>query len=658
MMNNMITYSNRLKSTINKKYYEEQEQISKKLIFLQYIFELIEEVDVEYLDLCTSNPANNLARIDGIYIEQDNHIINTYIVDYNEDEIGEVDSLNTYEQMLEMLSSAIRSAIDGTYKNYGINSEIYEFCHRIKSKIDEYDIVMNIITNKVVPKNLNSEDIIINFKIVKTFIVDYEKIYDLDQSKTNGYVLNTKDVFGINLPAIEVVSTSEFDVYLTYVNGLHLARLYQKEGPKLLEYNVRSYLKKTSKVNRGIIETAEYYPNDFIAYNNGLATIATNSHIKVEKQGFVKIVELNNWQIVNGGQTTASLAECLSNERIDLRKVTVPVKITVIKDPKRSLELINNISLYSNTQTAIKRSDPPSNKKIYKQIEELSMITPAKQNYEQFYCYFERTNGQYNTMLKRSRGHDGVINNYPIEYKFNKIELAKAINCWEQVPHIVNQGQEKNFEYFNKMTDLIDVEINSDYFKKAYALVLLYRKIESMIKEKKWEYKSNISSYSLSLLSLLSHRRINLIEIWNSMEIPSVLVKLLDNIMLKVKNKLTSTPKGISDVRMWARKKECWYEVQRISTVETIPIISQETRFFKESDSLSFIENRENIKNIDIWQRLLLWNANVRFLSPNQKDKITSIKRCLEYKQSITLKLEEECQSIFLQAVTKGFTYK
>src|SRR5690606_14536262 len=160
----------------------------------------------------------------------------------------------------------------------------------------------------------------------------------------------------------------------------------------------------TAKVNAGILDTVKNNPEYFVSFNNGISAVATGiTYDKSVAKQIARIEKIENFQIVNGGQTTATLFECLKEKLNDkLEEVNVPVKLTVVKNVGEADSFIRDISIYSNTQTAIKKSDPPSNLQYYIEIKKLSqdcLSTAANQNY---ICYFERTNGEYETELRRN----------------------------------------------------------------------------------------------------------------------------------------------------------------------------------------------------------------------------------------------------------------
>ena len=101
----------------------------------------------------------------------------------------------------------------------------------------------------------------------------------------------------------------------------------------------------------------------FFAYNNGIAATATEVDTEQTPEGLV-ITRIKDLQIVNGGQTTASIANAVltarKNEFIDLERIKVPMKISVL-DHDMSEKIIPKISEYSNSQNKVDASDFFSN---------------------------------------------------------------------------------------------------------------------------------------------------------------------------------------------------------------------------------------------------------------------------------------------------------
>ena len=95
-------------------------------------------------------------------------------------------------------------------------------------------------------------------------------------------------------------------------------------------------------------------PGMFFAYNNGIAATAYKVKVEYGKKG-PYITEITSLQIVNGGQTTVSLAMAAINDKNKvngLRDIYVPMKLSVVT-PQKAMELIPNIAKYANKQNKV-----------------------------------------------------------------------------------------------------------------------------------------------------------------------------------------------------------------------------------------------------------------------------------------------------------------
>lgn len=158
------------------------------------------------------------------------------------------------------------------------------------------------------------------------------------------------------IPALRTKGTStQLETYLMSMPGGLLADLYGRYGSRLLESNVRSYLSVRGGVNRGIRNTLIGEPATFLAYNNGVTATATGVTLSADRSSIVSIKDL---QIVNGGQTTASLFYVRRDPktRVDYTDVFVQAKLVVV-DPAQAVEMVPRISRYANSQNRVSEAD-------------------------------------------------------------------------------------------------------------------------------------------------------------------------------------------------------------------------------------------------------------------------------------------------------------
>lgn len=642
----------------------------EKISFLKYCFKNIECKDPEDLEICNETFPQMNAGVDGYYYDEDSDsylLFQTIYSDENDD-LSTLDELNYYYK-LNRIKNVVKKSSDETYDDFDDSSKTYDICAELKTAIERNtDIIVNVYSNFIIPDDLKEDGISTLIDSHGHKINVFFKIYDLldlkekmEQLSKDNIVLNCQTKFNSLIPAIRISSTNDFDVYMCSMNGGWLARLYKEDGVRLLEPNVRSYLKRTSKTNSGIFETIKVCPENFVTFNNGLSAVATDIEFSEQNNDFVKIDKLINFQIVNGGQTTATLAEALKEPSIreNLNEIIVPVKLTVVKNLSNSSRLIGDISVFSNTQTAIKKSDPPSNLPFYITIKKLSNECISNDSGTNYICYFERTTGEYDTELKRNNSTKTFSKANPSNRKFNKIELANAINAWEQLPYTVCLGKEKSFASFNETIKNQLQEPNQEYFKKAYAVILLMKFMDKRSKKLGLTYKSNVIAYSLSYLSKISNRRIDLMEIWDTKSIPEYLHPIIDDILDLMHRAISNAPATVPEPRMWARKNSCWERASMFSMdLAGIPLADEQTVFFMQNEHLLFIQQDENFYNSIIWTKLVIWNDKYKILNKSQMNMVNTVRRkCSDPSVTLTQKQKKYAIDIFLIAVKNKFDY-
>lgn len=635
----------------------------EKYAFIQYVFSNIESIPMDSIDICDEEFEELNANLDSFYYDEDSQVYNLYLAIYNDQ--NDDNSFLTKEQLqgyYDKIINFLKKTISGKYVDFDDSSFTYEIANEIHGLLKQIEIVVNIVSNYNIPQNYKKDDIEdIDGQSVSFRTYDLEDLKNKFKQLTNvNSTLDCNENFHCELNALNLMSSVDFDVYLLGMKGTWLAELYKQDSVRLLEPNVRSYLKRTSKVNAGILSTVKNNPEQFVSFNNGISAVATNLTLaKTPNQNqLVKIQKIDNFQIVNGGQTTATLYECLKDKLSDnLNDVIVPVKLTVVKNIGNADSFIRDISVYSNTQTAIKKSDPPSNLPYYIQIKKLSQQCLSTDGNVGYLCYFERTNGEYDTEFKRNNGSKKFSNTNPKNKKFDKIDLARAINCWEQVPYITCQGREKNFSYFN---DVVKNQISSpteQYFKNAYAIVIIYRKLDKLAKKMGLSYKSNVVAHALGLMSYIYDKEIDLNDVWERKELSPALNEIATKLLTAVHAVIVNPPAECPEARMWARKEQCWNLVKSISIGLPIVKTGKKIEFFAKNDALVFISNPDNFNNSLTWMKLILWDSKMHVLS---KQQISSVKMMRNYgdSKSLTKKQIDCLKDAFIVAVKGGYQYK
>lgn len=315
-----------------------------------------------------------------------------------------------------------------------------------------------------------------------------------------------------------------YQTYLAFFPATLLAEIYGRHGQRLLERNVRAFLQTKGKVNKGLQRTLREEANWFLAYNNGLCCTATRVGVREAKSGHAVLDWAEDFQIVNGGQTTASIYHALKDSKsdVDLDVVTVQVKLTVLSDPDQAADVVPLISQFANSQNKVSAADLFANGKYHVELEKLSRSewAPATSGLGRgTRWYYERARGSYSVEKVRQgtpAKQKAWMDQHPLAQKFAKTDLAKFIHAWDGLPHFVCRGAEKNFtEFARRLAEESEPVVNVTYFQHLVAKAILWRAAEAQFDELGLKsFRAIAVAYSVAWLVEKSERRIDLDEIW------------------------------------------------------------------------------------------------------------------------------------------------
>ena len=413
---------------------------------------------------------------------------------------------------------------------------------------------------------------------------------------------------GKGLQCLQVPSIDEmYDCYLAIVPGEVLANLYKEFSNELLESNVRAFLGQAGKFNKGIRDTIRTKPQMFLPYNNGITATAESVETK-SVDGQLTISRLNDFQIVNGGQTTASLYHTQKKYKdADLSKIFVQMKLTVIKDKKQKNIEVPNISRFANSQNKVSELDLSSNNPYFIQIENLSrrkyVVNPENKN-QSLLWFFERANGQYReTLNKQTPSQQKKFKEQNPSYlKFVKSDVAKFINLWELEPHFVSQGSQKNFIHFTKKVNVL-VSKNKlpgeNLYKKLIANAILFKTIDKLFGRKNVDaigdtnLKSFAVSYTLSFFHYLTDNRLDLWQIYERQKMDDLLTNHFKKLLVFVYKHLVKEANN-SLISEYAKRESSWIKLKESCYDDDLQKIVAEYLTTNEEK-----EERENEKEID-----------------------------------------------------------
>lgn len=577
------------------------DNMSDRESFFQIYCEKLEQSEIiedfHYLHFKTIGSRNRSIKIDGyVYNELDSKLTLFIIpsLAYFEDKsLTKTDAETLFKRAKYFYFDVekIVSEAEESSEGYGLAYDI------LNKKIEITVLEIVILTDYVKSNAIN----IIESTIEKNVRVDYS-IYDISRmglidESVNGkepLIINLEDFQAEGIPVLPASETNDYRAYLCNIPGELLAKMYNKYQSRLLEGNVRAFLQTKGKVNKGIRNTIINNPEMFFAYNNGIAATAESIKISQGKDGLV-ITGFKSLQIVNGGQTTASLANAWENDiklnsREQIKKIFVPMKVSVVSQ-KSAEELIPNISRYANSQNKVSDADLASNHPFHRKVEDLSrrLHAPAVGG-AQFgkFWYYERANGQYRQETYKAT--DAFKKNFelrnPKNQMFKKVDLAKFYNIYLQKPHIASAGSQKSFNKFSewmiKQWDKNPDFVNDDFYRKVIALCILFKKSDTIVRNQDWydSYKANIVAYTLSLIFYkvendFPESTIDLNQIWKDQDLSYGWEKQIQKVAYLIYKHLTREDRTVENVTEWAKKETSWEWAKEIEFNYDADFISQ-----------------------------------------------------------------------------------
>jgi hypothetical protein len=442
------------------------------------------------------------------------------------------------------------------------------------------------------------------------------------------------------------VESGEYRSYLCVIPGSALADIYDRFGSRLLEANVRSFLTTKGRVNKRIRQTILTQPQMFFAYNNGIACTASSAEV-VETPLGMRLVKAIDLQIVNGGQTTASLSAARRNDKAALDHAFVQMKLSIIPLEK-SGQVIPEISRSANSQNRVSDADFFSNHEFHRRMEQVSrrLWAPAVTGTQyETHWFYERARGQYlnEQSALTAAGRKTFQLQHPRHQVMSKTDLAKFENAWRQLPHTVSLGAQKNFlvfsSYASQAWEKSSDQFNEEYFKRTVAKAILYRRTEQLVSKQAWYqggYRANIVAYAVAKLSQLIEteapsRALDFRSIWAKQALSGPLEAQVIKISEQVFNVIVSPEGGFQNVTEWSKKELCWKRVSALEMVLSPSLFKElidrdlEVQLKKDSKEEQKVERGIERQAVVLqlgpvyWKEVRDWGAREGLLSPDDQ---------------------------------------
>ena len=527
-------------------------------------------------------------RIDAAYLDLPANTLNLLYADYNSGEVKNITN-TLISSKSRLLISFLENSLKDHFKSAELSDPAVQLAKNIKAnfgyigKIHLFIVSTDKLSSAV--KDLSVQPFSWDGRTIDVVldVLDIEKIY---RSRMVGFqkediVIHCDDYGFDGIPCIKAdIDSDQYDSYLAIVPGKFLSDIYKQYSSALLESNVRSFLKFNGGVNKGIRGTILNEKSRFFTYNNGISTTASAIEIGHRETGELIIKSFTNLQIINGGQTTATLAATSIKNNADLSGIYVQMKLTVLNqtDP----DLIRYIATYANSQNKVKTADLNSSHPFYVRVEEYSrkVYAPvAAGQIVQSLWFFERTRGQYEQplmqMTKAQREDYKLVR--PKSKKFTLTDLAKYMNAADMLPHYVSWGGEVNAAHFHnnmiKQWNKDNSVYNELFYKELVGKKILFEYIGNVISNQIWyqenrAYRPQLIAYTFSKLAFSAkkaNKQINYRLIWDLQEVPTCADEDIAAIAKIAFDIMYDENRPTANIETYCKREECWINVAKCS---------------------------------------------------------------------------------------------
>jgi len=550
---------------------------------------LMEEGVVEDFVYCPYQNKISGFKIDGYHLIEDRNILTLFICDFEDSEspnsLTQSDITTNLKRMEKFFTESLKREFYLKLEETSEGYQAAEFIYSHQNNFNELKIIL--MSNKYLSsrvKDLKGKDI--KHYNVSYDVWDINRFFQAESTKgeTEAIEIDFINEFGYGISSLPASFKNDtYKSFLCVVQGEILATLYEKYGSRLLEANIRSFLQFKSSINKGLRSTIKDSPEMFFAYNNGIT--ATAEDITRNENG--QITHLKNLQIVNGGQTTASLYATRKNDKANLENIFVQMKLSII--PAEIInEVVPKIAKYANTQNKVSESDFFSNHEFHRRMEEKSrrIWAPKQQNsLKQTKWFYERAKGQYleeQSKLTESKKRE-FKEIYPKNQMFAKTDLAKIMITFEKNPNHAVKGAQIAFKFFAdkvvKTWETNDEFYSDVFYKHTIAKMIIFKETQKMIaahKEFRGQDRAIIVAYTIYAVVSLATKLdlfIDYLKVWEKQEIDIFFSQQIINLATKVNQFMFSkTESNGMTILSYSKTDTCLKNLQEILEKETLQL--------------------------------------------------------------------------------------
>lgn len=544
---------------------------------------IAEEGEVCYFEKV--NPTTRaVARTNGYYISEDGDRLDLFYTIYTAGDGSELENL-TQQDIKEALQRSTQTLVyakNGNLEKLEESSDEYSMMFQIREAIGTIEkLRVFLLSDKTVPARVQDE---YQKKLrtlnkqatagltVRMELVDLTRLHRLVKrgAERDPISIDLTEFIDGGLPCLTAPSADEaYNCYLAVIPGSLLFDLYEEYGSRLLQLNVRAFLQLRGSVNKGIRETILREPSMFLPYNNGISATAERVELGTNDEGVRTIKAIRGLQVVNGGQTMASIHRARKTDRAPIDDVQVQAKISVVTN-SRELEfeeLVSRIALYANSQNRVNSADFSSSDPFHIQLDKLATQTYVPG--ERSRWFYERARGSYQVMKTKYGSTPARLrefeSNVPPSQAFSKTEVTKYLAAWDGLPHLVGRGSQKNFVEYMALLKAERGERwlpDDRFYRELIAKAIIYRAMEKVAREEQFPgYRAQVVASTVALVGYHYGEKINLERVWQAQAVSVELRELMRSWCQTVFDEIRESA-GQRNVAEWCKKEGSWHHVR------------------------------------------------------------------------------------------------
>jgi hypothetical protein len=541
---------------------------------------------------------NAIYRIDGYVFDEDRSRLELFTTIYRGDlppeRLSAAEVTKAFERALRFVNACVEGLAAQLEPSNSDASDLAKLIEAQAPTLGSVKIVL--LTNGIVDKAAGSTDWRDRKVEFETYdIVRLQRVLGEGETRAD-IAVDLEALTGGPVACLHVPSSAgEYDAYLSVLPGDALSRIYDRYGVRLLELNVRAFLglQGRKSVNSELRRTIADQPSMFLAYNNGIVATVDDLDIVNDKAGRPSIKSLKGLQIVNGGQTTASLHRARRKDSLNLGNVAVPVKIIKVGGADLS-EMVASISRAANRQNTVQLADFSAGDPFHQEVQTLANNTWLDDGKGRW--FYERARGSYLAAEQKAAYRKSDQQQFraatPKQRRLSKLDLARYLTAWDGLPYRVCLGGQKNFQHFmQRMKDSAPPSPDTAWFKRLVAKAILYRAAEKKIRAMKFPaYGAQITAYVVSGLAYRTGGRVDFDRLWLRQSVSPDLERLVEAWAPQV-DVLLRQSAGQKNPSEWFKKEDCWLDI-----VTRLPALSEplppELSYSGSSDAVATASSR------------------------------------------------------------------